>query len=160
MGWLVSQELLQIKFCCVQPLGWGVDLQQLLYPCWDSRQKGGWTFVCLFLFYFWKVNRGRNRIDLEDGGDRAKEWEISAICVWEGVESEIPLLVAADSYSRGDLVAKSCLTLATPRTVACQAPLCMGFSRQEHWSGETFASPGDLPNPGIKPGPPALQADS
>ena len=84
---------------------------------------------------FSEVNRGRNRLDLEDGGDRAKEREISAVCVWEGVESEIPLLVAADSYSRGDLVAKSCLTLATPRTVACQAPLCMGFSRQEHWSG-------------------------
>ena len=36
----------------------------------------------------------------------------------------------------------------------------MGFSRQEYWSALPFASPGDLPNPGIEPVPPALQADS
>ena len=45
---------------------------------------------------------------------------------------------------------------ATPWAVACQAPLSMGFSRQEYWSGLSFPSPGDLPNPGIKPGCPAL----
>ena len=44
--------------------------------------------------------------------------------------------------------------------VARQAPLSIGFSRQENWSGLTFPSPGDHPNPGIKPGSPALQADS
>ena len=60
----------------------------------------------------------------------------------------------------GPLAAKSCLTLATPWTVALQAPLCTGVSRQESWSGLPFPSPGDLPNPGIKSGPPALQADS
>ena len=49
---------------------------------------------------------------------------------------------------------------ATPRTVARQAPLSMGFSRQEYWSGLPVPSPEDLPNPGIKPGSPALQADS
>ena len=49
---------------------------------------------------------------------------------------------------------------ATPRTVARQAPLSMGFSRQEYWSGLPFPSPGDLPNPGIEPGSPALQADA
>ena len=48
----------------------------------------------------------------------------------------------------------------TPWTVARQAPLSMGFSRQEYWSGLPFPSPGDLPNPGIEPGCPALQADS
>ena len=41
----------------------------------------------------------------------------------------------------GGLIAKSCLTLATPWTVACQAPLSMGFSRQEYWSGLPFPSP-------------------
>ena len=45
-------------------------------------------------------------------------------------------------------------------TVARQAPLSMGFSRQEYWSGLPFPSPGDLPNPGIEPISPALQADS
>ena len=59
----------------------------------------------------------------------------------------------------GGLVAKLCPTLATPWTVACQAPLSMGFSRQEYWSGLPFLSPGDLPDPGIEPGSHALQAD-
>ena len=45
-------------------------------------------------------------------------------------------------------------------TVAYQAPLSMGFSRQEYWSGLPFPSPGDLPDPGIEPGFPALQADA
>ena len=49
---------------------------------------------------------------------------------------------------------------ATPWTVAHQAPLSMGFSRQEYWSRLLFPSPGDLPNPGIKPRSPTLQADS
>ena len=45
-------------------------------------------------------------------------------------------------------------------TVACQAPLSMRFSRQEYWSGLPRPPPGDLPNPGIKPRSPALQAES
>ena len=49
---------------------------------------------------------------------------------------------------------------ATPGTIARQAPLSMEFSRQEHWSGLPCPPPGDLLNPGIKPGPPTLQADS
>ena len=44
----------------------------------------------------------------------------------------------------------------TPWTVACQAPLSMGFPRQEYWSGLPFSPPGDLPDPGIKPASPAL----
>ena len=60
----------------------------------------------------------------------------------------------------GGLVAKSCPTLVTPWTVAHQAPLSMGFSRYEYWSGLPFSSPGDLPNPEIEPRSPALQADS
>ena len=48
----------------------------------------------------------------------------------------------------------------TPGTVAYQAPPSMGFSRQECWSGLPFPSPGDLPDPGIEPGSPALQVDA
>ena len=48
----------------------------------------------------------------------------------------------------------------TPRTVAYQAPPSMGFSRREYWSGLPLSSPGDLPNPGIEPRSPALQADT
>ena len=51
----------------------------------------------------------------------------------------------------------SCVQLFfTPWTVACKAPLFMGFSRQEYWSGLPFPSPGDPPNPGMEPGCPAL----
>ena len=55
------------------------------------------------------------------------------------------------------LVTKLCPTLVTPWTVACQAPLPMGYSRQEYWSGLPFLSPGDRPDPGIEPESPALQ---
>ena len=53
-------------------------------------------------------------------------------------------------------VPQSSLTLVTPGTVAHQAPLSMGFPRQDYWSGLPFPSPGDLLNPGIKPVSPAL----
>ena len=47
-----------------------------------------------------------------------------------------------------------------PLTAACQAPLSMELSRQEYWSRLPFPSLGDLPDPGIEPGPPPLLADS
>ena len=71
------------------------------------------------------------------------------------------------SYSESESeVAQSCPTLCNP--VDCsppgsavhEAPLSMGFSRQEYWSGLPFPSPRDLPDPGIKPRSPALQADA
>ena len=49
---------------------------------------------------------------------------------------------------------------AIPWTAAHQAPLSMGFFRQEYWSGVPFPPPGELSDPGIEPGSPALQADS
>ena len=49
---------------------------------------------------------------------------------------------------------------ASPWTIPWQAPLSMGFSRQKYWNVLPFPSPGDLPNPVIKPGSSALQADS
>ena len=49
---------------------------------------------------------------------------------------------------------------ATLWTIPCHAPLSMGFSRQEYWSGLPFPPPEDLLEPGIEPGSPALQADS
>ena len=61
----------------------------------------------------------------------------------------------------------SCFTcvklFVVPRTVVCQAPLSKGFSWQESWSRLPFPPPGDLPDPGLEPAPPAspgLQADS
>ena len=76
-------------------------------------------------------------------GKQKESWEISTFT----------------TYLKWSEVAQLCPTLWTPgRTVAYQAPLSMGFSRQEHWSGLPFPSPGDLPKPGIEPGPPILQA--
>ena len=57
----------------------------------------------------------------------------------------------------GFVVAELCLILWT---AACQAPLSMGFTRQEHWRGLSCLPPGDLPDPGIEPQSPASQAGS
>ena len=51
------------------------------------------------------------------------------------------ILLIFSSGSGGGLVTKSCLTVSSPWTVACQATLSMGFSRQEYWSGLLFPSP-------------------
>ena len=69
----------------------------------------------------------------------------------------LPALVTPGSCC---LVTKRCRLFETPRTIAYQAPLSMGFTRQEYWDELRFLSPGDLPDPGIKPESPALQADS
>ena len=59
------------------------------------------------------------------------------------------------------LVAQSCLTLGDPHGLQpCQAPLSIGLSQQEYWSGLPCPPPGHLPDPGIEPASPALQADS
>ena len=68
-------------------------------------------------------------------------------------QTTLPVKVKVKSVSR-------VLLFATPWTVAYQAPPSMGFSRQEYWSGLPFPSPGDLPDPGIESGSPALEAES
>ena len=68
-------------------------------------------------------------------------------------------IVCKESESESE-VAQLCLTLCNRWTVAHQAPPSMGFSRQEYWSGLPFPSPGDLPDPGIEPRSPTLQADT
>ena len=57
-------------------------------------------------------------------------------------------------------VTQWCPTFYDPMAVACKAPLSMEFSRPEYWNGWPFPSPGNLPNPGIEPKSPTLQADS
>ena len=66
---------------------------------------------------------------------------------------KVKVKVKVKSLSRARL-------FVTPWTVAYRAPLSMGFSRQEYWSGLPLPSPGDLPNPGIEPRSPALQEGS
>ena len=70
------------------------------------------------------------------------------------------MYLALLSEGKESEVAQSCPTLCDPMDCVHQTPQSMEFSRQEYWSGVPFSSPGDLPNPGIKPGSPALHADS
>ena len=80
------------------------------------------------------------------------------IIVWGLTEhSGPPQLMNTKSESE---VTQSCQLFATPWTTVSQAPLFMGFSWQEYWSGLPFPSPGDHPNSGIEPGSPALQEDA
>ena len=77
------------------------------------------------------------------------------------VNLALSCVVLKDRTRESESVSRSVFSdSVTPRTVARQPPLCTEFSRQEYWSGLPFTSPGCLPNPGIKPGSPALQADS
>ena len=69
-------------------------------------------------------------------------------------------LLTNNDFGGGGVVAKSYPTLAIPWTEEPGSLQSVGFSRQEHWSGLPFPSPGGLPNPGIEPGSPALWADS
>ena len=84
----------------------------------------------------------------------SKAQKLQAVHSWYGqaVHSPYLLIVKWNSLSRVQL-------FVTPWTIARQAPLSMEFSRQGYWSGLSFPSPGDLPDPGIKPESPALQAD-
>ena len=72
------------------------------------------------------------------------------------MQSPLSSSAQLDSGGAGGLVAKLCLTLATPWTVDRQAPLSISFPRQEYWSGLPFPSPGDLSDPGIEPMSPTL----
>ena len=63
-------------------------------------------------------------------------------------------------YNFGIIIGLFFQLFATPWIVAHQAAPSMGFSRQEYWSGLPFPSPGDLPDPGIEPRSPKLQADA
>ena len=85
------------------------------------------------------------------------DWEISSSCS----NTSNPGVLTANKptcsiFCCCCLVAKSCLTLLGPHVPYHQAPLSMGFHRQQYWSGLPFLPPGDLPNPGIEPRSPAL----
>ena len=79
-------------------------------------------------------------------------------CQWDS------LLYAKATFIDNDKVKVKSLSrvrlFVTPWIVACWAPLSMGFSRQEYWSGLPFPSPGDLPDPGIELGFPTLEANA
>ena len=75
-------------------------------------------------------------------------------------ETWVPSLCWEDPLEKGMVTYFSILAWRIPWTVAYQASPSVGFSRQGYWSGLPFPSPGDLPDPGIKPRSPALRADA
>ena len=114
--------------------------------------------VCQFLLYS-KVNQLRVYIYL------CFFWTSFPFRLLQSTEQS-SLCRTVGSYQLSVLCAVLCFSLSRVRlcatlwTVACQAPLSLGFSREEYWSGLLFPSPGDLPDPGIEPASPAFQADS
>ena len=86
-------------------------------------------------------------------GNRTNKRHFISISIYLSISISICLFIYMLAVG---LVTNSCLTLVTPQTVARQAPLPMGFSRQGYWSGLPFPAPGDLPDPGFKPRSPAL----
>ena len=117
---------------------WTVACTKLLCP-WDFLGKS--TGVgCHFLLQ--ESSRPRDRTQVSWIVDRR-------FTIWATRESD-----------KGE-VAQSCLTLCDPMDSNLhQAPQSMGFSRQEYWSGLPFPSPGNLPDPGIKPRSPTLSTDA
>ena len=116
---------------------------------WNLRNVS--VFFCL-----WKLHEIIDQLDLIDiyrTLHPQKNPEYTFFSSTHGMFSSIDSIKWVKLLSRVQL-------FATPWTVAHQAPLSMGSSRQEYWSGLPFPSPGDLPNPGIEPGSPALQADA
>ena len=136
-----------------------------------------WTLACLAPLSmgfsrqeYWRVLPFPSPGDLPDSGIKSaslmfQHWQM---LTWNQEVSQEELRtscrrnlpVSQEQISDGGGLVAKCPTLATPRIVAWQAPLSMGFFRQEYWSGLPFPSPGDLPNPGIEHESPALQADS
>ena len=111
------------------------------YACWSNCLLG-----CLFKDY-----------------SVIQYWDEKAVHRHRGVETKQQNLISADKSDDISFIGKCVLSrvwvFATPQTVACQAPLSMGFPRQEYWSRLPFPPPGDLLYPGIEsvsPGSPAL----
>ena len=126
-----------------------------------------WLLVCLksylfgtFIkdFSFWSHCTAYERSQFSNQGSDLYplNWEHRVLTTGPP-EKSLQKVVECNS---GGLVAKSCPTLATPWTVARQAPLTMQFPGQEYRSELPFPSPGDFPHPGIEPTSPALQVDS
>ena len=124
-----------------------ITLQPLLVWCWERLKAGGegddrgwdgwmasptqWTWVFTSSESWWWT--GKPGVPQSMGH---KSW------TWLSDWTELKCMLSHFSHVR---------LFVTPWTVAHQAPLSMGFSRQEYWSGLPCPPPGDLPNPGIEP---------
>ena len=124
--------------CLKFVLTWGGLLLAVSFPCLESSLDEA-------------ENTGRAALS----GDTEKQYD------WNFQQCFMCLLSSEFAHVKVKVKSLSRVRLfATPWTLAYQAPPSMGFSRQEYWSGLPFPSPGDLPNPGIKPRSLTLQADA
>ena len=95
---------------------------------------------------------------LRGGLDRRAVWGrmVTCICVVESLRYSPKTITTLLISYESEVKVSRALLFVTPWTIVHQAPLSMGFSRQEYWSGLPFPSPGDLPDPGIEPKSPTL----
>ena len=106
-----------------------------MYPCWLQK---------------WKIQTERSIFCISQWHHAGCSFSLFLFSTF----LRVPPCLSPGTTQRQMVHAKSlqsCLTLCNPMTVAHQAPLSMGFSRQEHWTGLPCAPPGDLPNPGTEP---------
>ena len=122
----------------------------------DMTEQLHFHIICSQNFNIWPQRKFNSTLNFPTTNETVTWFTINE--QWRFVKWMNKWLKIQKVYS--SLVATSCSTLATPRTTAHQAPLSMGFPRQEYWSGLPFPSPGELPDPGTKPRSPELQADS
>ena len=115
--------------------------------CWRRLLRVPWTARRSNLSIVKKINIGRT------------DAEVEASILWPPDAKS--RLTRKDPNAGKVFVTQSCPILGDPMDyIAHQVPLSVEFSRQEYLSGLLFPSPGDLPNPGIEPGSPTLQADA
>ena len=141
---VVPPQLTRLCPCC-----WALGFVPAGFYCCFIGAAAVIIFVCI-IFSFCVVislglipRAGITSLDSDQLREKHKHFPMMVMC----------RVCVCESLSRVRI-------FATPRTIAHQAPLSMGFSRQTYWSGLPFSSPGDLPDPGIEPGSPVLQADS
>ena len=127
-----------------------INTDRYSYVLWPAGGKLGtqkrWQYKFQFEFKCLRTGRA-NGVSSSPKANRLSRPRKRIFQFWVQRQEKTISLVKA---------AQLCLTLATPWTAACQAPLSMEFSRQEYWSGLPCPSPGDLPNPGTKPKSPTL----
>ena len=130
-------------------MGWGGR--------WEGVQDGGHMYTCGWFMSMYGGNYYHKKRSIGELGKKQNtdtlQLKLLLLCFIMHRNNSAALLCVCKLLSRVQL-------FATPWTVAHQAPLSMRFSRQEYWSELPCLSTGDLPDPGIKAGSPALQADS
>ena len=119
----------------------------------DPLKKEMATHSCILA---WRTPWTEQPGGLQSMGSHRVRQDLARRVIMRNVLNKAQCLIAAAAAKS----LQSCPTLCDPWTVAHRAPPSMGFSRQEYWSGSPFPSPGDLPDPGIEPGSPTLQADT